>query len=294
WASIFPSILRGGGELDVASTPKGRDNLFAELRSNQQFARSVVTLPDAVAAGLAVDPEEIRRSMSDDELFRQEFLCEFLDESSVFLSHELIATVEDASLDKAPDQMRLRCCKGPLYVGVDIGRCRDLTVMWVLETDGEILATRGVRESIGEPFRDQYQGLRELLSLRQVARCCIDAGGIGMALAEAAMDEFGGSRVEPVIFTTAVKDELANRLRLRVEEQKIRIPADEAIRHDWHSVRRSVTMAGPARYDAARSGGGHADRFWAACLAIRAAGQPAVAVEYLRGQGLRFGRPGIW
>ena len=65
----------------MASTPKGRDNLFAELRTNEQFARSIVTLADAVAAGLEVDREEIRRSMDDDELFRQEFLCEFLDES---------------------------------------------------------------------------------------------------------------------------------------------------------------------------------------------------------------------
>ena len=32
-----------------------------------------MTLDDAVAAGLEVDPEEIRRSMKDDELFRQEF-----------------------------------------------------------------------------------------------------------------------------------------------------------------------------------------------------------------------------
>jgi phage FluMu gp28-like protein len=294
WASIFPTILRGGGELDVASTPKGRDNLFAELRTNDRFARSVVTLPDAVAAGLDVDPEEIRRSMSDDELFRQEFLCEFLDESSVLLSHELIATVEDVSLEKGCDPAGLRRCKGPLYVGVDIGRCRDLTVMWVLEADGEVLVTRAVRESTGEPFREQYQALRELLSLRRVARCCIDASGIGMALAEAAVDEFGGSRVEPVTFTAAVKDELASRLRLRVEEQTIRIPADEAIRNDWHSVRRSVTTAGPARYEAARSGAGHADRFWSACLAVRAAGQSAGAIEYLRGPGLRFGREGIW
>ncbi len=294
WASIFPTILRGGGELDVASTPRGRDNLFAELRTNERFARSVVTLHDAVAAGLEVDPEEIRRSMSDDELFRQEFLCEFLDGSSVLLSHELIAAVEDASLSKDVDVTWQRRRNGPLSVGVDIGRCRDLTVMWVLEREGEVLVTRGVRESVGEPFRDQYRALRELLSLREVARCCIDAGGIGMALAEAAVDEFGGSRVEPVTFTGAIKDELANRLRLRVEERTIRIPADEAIRNDWHSVRRSVTTAGPSRYEASRSGGGHADRFWAACLAVRAAGQSAGVIEHLRGPSLRFGREGIW
>ncbi len=37
WAAMFPSLLRGGGELDVASTPKGKDNMFAKLAENSQF-----------------------------------------------------------------------------------------------------------------------------------------------------------------------------------------------------------------------------------------------------------------
>jgi hypothetical protein len=125
WAAVFPSVLRGGGELDVASTPKGRDNLFALLRDNPQFAHSVVTLPEAVAAGLKVDPDEIRRSMHDEELYRQEFLCEFLDEASALLTYEQIGRVEDPWLDKQFDLGRLGGLKGPLYVGVDGGGDRE-------------------------------------------------------------------------------------------------------------------------------------------------------------------------
>lgn len=312
WAAMFPSVLRGGGELDVASTPKGRDNLFAQLRDNPQFAHSVVTLPEAVAAGLSVNPEEIRRSMHDEELYRQEFLCEFLDEASAFLTYEQIKRVEDPRLDKEFDLQRLSELKGPLYAGVDIGRHRDLTVIWVVEEvekagetpvsnvkAGEtpappVLVTCAVRETAGEPFREQSAAIHELLSLRQVRRCCIDAGGMGLPLAEAAIEAFGGTRVEAVTFTAGVKDEMASRLRLRVEEGSICIPMDESIRNDWHSVRRSVTAVGPARYDAARSGDGHADRFWAACLAVRAAGAPAGVVEALRGPALRFARSGVW
>lgn len=361
WAAVFPSVLRGDGELDVASTPKGRDNLFALLRDNPQFTHSVVTLPQAVAAGLNIDPEEIRRSMNDEELYRQEFLCEFLDEASAFLTCEQIGRVEDPLLDREFDLRRLGECRGPLYVGVDIGRHRDLTVMWVLEevsnsgtpvgcemisaqeaggegrrrgdaealgrgdkgtrgqgdggTGGQktppeaqrvralsaseaphsLLVTRGVRETAGEPFREQAAAIHAILSLRQVRRCCIDAGGMGLPLAEAAVEAFGNSRVEAVTFTAAIKDQMASRLRLRVEEGSIRIPLDEAIRNDWHSVRRSVTSAGPARYEAAHGGGGHADRFWAACLAVRAAGGGETGpIEALRGPGLRFARNGVW
>ena len=125
-------------------------------------------------------------------------------------------------------------------------------------------------------------------------RCRIEAGGLGMALAEAAVSEFGASRVEAVTFTPGIKDELATRMRIRVEEGSIRIPVDEAIRNDWHSIRRTVATTGPARYEAERSPSGHADRFWAACLAVRAAGTRAAAIEGMRGAALRFQRSGIW
>ena len=299
WATVFPSALRGNGEIDIASTPKGLDNMFAQLRNNEQFEHSTVTLDDAIAAGLEIDPKKIRQSMNDDELYRQEFNCEFLDESSAFLSYEQIAKAQDPQLSTGFNLAQLTQCRGNLYCGVDIGRVRDLTVMWVLEAVNGTLITRAVRESVNEPFRQQQDALHRLLANRLVRRCCIDAGGIGMAIAEAAVEKFGESRVEPVTLTLAIKDRLASRLRLKVEESTIRIPADEAIRNDWHSVRRSVTAVGPARYEAGRAEGSHADRFWAACLAVRAsemAQNTAISGEVANIQtaSFRYARAGVW
>lgn len=297
WAAVFPTALRGHGEIDIASTPKGRDNIFAQLRDNPQFEHSTVTLDDAIAAGLEVDREDIRRSMQDDELFRQEFGCEFLDESTAFLTYEQIAKVEDETLGIEFDLRALAECRGDLFCGVDVGRVRDLTVMWVVERVGGTLMTRAVRETANEPFRQQMDTLRALLALRSVRRCCIDAGGIGMAMAEAAVEAFGSSRVEPVTLTLSNKDRMASGLRLRVEEGAIRIPSEGAIRNDWHSVRRSVTAIGPARYESSRAEGSHADRFWAACLAVRAAesiGEGSGEVELLKAGALRYARAGVW
>ncbi len=298
WAAVFPTALRGGGEIDIASTPKGRDNIFAQLRDNPQFEHSTVTLEDAIAAGMEVDVEQIRASINDDEIYRQEFGCEFLDESSAFLTYEQIGRLEDPTLDGGFDLKRLADCRGDLYCGVDIGRVRDLTVMWVFEASEGTLITRAVRESSNEPFRSQQEALHKLLSIRHLRRCCIDAGGIGMAMAEAAVESFGSSRVEPVTLTAATKDQLASRLRLRVEDATLRIPCDPGIRSDWHSVRRSVTAFGPARYDSTRAGGSHADRFWAACLAVRAADSGAAGmggeIGAIRGTELRYARNGIW
>jgi len=131
WAAMFPTLLRGDGELDVASTPQGKSNLFYQLRDNPEFSATTLTLPDAVTQGLNVDIEKMRAAMSDDVLFRQEFLCEFLDESSAFLTYDQIAACTDPTLTLVEDPFTL--CDDPreFFLGVDIGRLRDLTVLWV-------------------------------------------------------------------------------------------------------------------------------------------------------------------
>lgn len=294
WAAMFPTLLRGDGELDVASTPKGLQNVFAQLRDNDRFSHCTVTLPDAIAQGLDVDLDEIRRSMGDEELFRQEFLCEFLDEATAFLTYEQIARCEDPRLPKDVTLEELRRFHGELFVGVDIGRRRDLTVIWLLSREGEELVTRGLFELSGAPFRAQYGLMSEILSLRGVRRCCMDAGGLGMQLAESAVEDFGPHRVEPVTFTAALKSEMAGRLRVAVEAERIRIPVDESIRNDWHSLQRSVTSSGHFRFEASRSEGSHADRFWAAALAMRAAGDAPGKAEMVRTRALAYARTGSW
>jgi len=293
WASIFPTLLRGDGELDIASTPKGKSNLFYELSRNPRFECHTVTLPDAVAQGLKLDIDEIRASMSDDRLYRQEFLCEFLDESTAFMTYDQIAACEDPTLDKdtPPDEV---AHLPDLVAGVDIGRKHDLTVIWVLQRDADRLVTRAVYELDNLPFRRQYDRLTELLKMPNLHHCCIDAGGVGMQLAEAAVEDFGPHRVEPVAFTNAVKNELAANLRIAVEERRIRIPVDPTIRNDWHSVQRSILAGGAVRYDAARSAAGHADRFWAAALAVRAAGRTSGPKQCLNVRPLAFAHQGAW
>ncbi|UCG15463.1 MAG: hypothetical protein JSV19_09210 [Phycisphaerales bacterium] len=294
WAAMFPTLLRGDGELDVASTPKGLDNVFARLRLNERFSHSTVTLPNAIEQGLDVDLDEVRRSMGDEELFRQEFLCEFLDEATAFLTYEQIAACEDPRLPKEIGVDALGRLTGDQYVGVDIGRKRDLTVIWVVSRNGDELMTRSVFELAGVPFRTQYKLLSDVLSSRRVRRCCIDAGGLGMQLAESAVEDFGRHRIEAVTFTSAFKSELAGRLRVAVEDRRIRIPVDEGIRNDWHSLQRSVTSSGHFRFEASRSLGSHADRFWAAALAVHAAGEPPGRAEMLNIRAPAYARQGTW
>jgi phage FluMu gp28-like protein len=294
WGAMFPTLLRGGGELDVASTPKGRANVFHQLKNNDLFSHHTLTLPDAIGQGLEVDADEMRRAMGDEMLYRQEFLCEFADEATAFITYEQIAACEDPALIPTKTVDSLKGESRDLFVGVDIGRVHDLTVAWVLGRDGEMLDTVAIHELSAAPFRVQFDLICELLSARRVRRCCIDAGGLGMQLAEQAVERFGGHRVEAVTFTPGLKSQIATALRIVVEARRIRIPCDERIRNDWHSVERMVTASGHFRLSATRHEGSHADRFWAAALAVHAADIGGGKVESMTVAPLHFARTGTW
>jgi phage FluMu gp28-like protein len=185
---------------------------------------------------------------------------------------------------------------GHVFLGVDIGRRRDLTVLWLLEeenpeapAEARSYVTRGVLALERRPFAQQKAVLDGLLGERieirldfrfVVRRAAIDATGLGAMLAEELAAKWG-ARVEPVVFTAAVKEALAVRVKRLLEERRLKIPDDPAIRAALGAVKRYVTAAGTVRFDAERTdAAGHADHFWALALALAAAEEPGLSVEY--------------
>lgn len=274
WAALFPSITRSRDlRLRVASTPRGKSNAYYRLWEGAErlgtqsvWSRHRTDIYEAVADGLPVDPEELREGLNDELAWQQEYLLEFLEEATAYLSYELLATCEDANATTDLLMDEIDPTQGDLYLGVDIGRQRDLTVMWLLQRVADVSWTRRVVELQGTSFAAQREVLYGLLP--RVKRACIDATGLGMQLAEEAQRKF--AQVEPVTFTAAVKSDLATTLRRSFEDRTVRIPISNEVREDLHSVRRVVTSAGNIRFDAERDAAGHADRFWALALATHA------------------------
>lgn len=273
WAALFPTITRNRRlRLAVSSTPNGKSNKFWQLWDESQrspesiWSAHKTDIHQAVAEGLAIDVEELRKGISDELAWQQEFLLEFLEENTAYLSYELIATCEDwdATTDTLTEDLDRSL--GDLYLGMDIGRKRDLSVIWLTQRVGDVAWTRRVIELVNVPFATQREVLYGLLPI--VKRACIDATGLGMQLAEEAKRRF--AHVEEVTFTSAVKSDMATTMRRAFEDRTVRVPKDDLIREDLHSVQRVVTSAGNVRFDAERDQASHADRFWALALALHA------------------------
>jgi hypothetical protein len=170
-----------------------------------------------------------------------------------------------------------------------------------------IAVARLVRTFSNTPFSEQLAFARELLCMRRavgavgepplqgeflIRRACIDSTGMGAPLAESLEQEFG-PRVEPVTFTAAVKEDMAYRVRRRMEQRLDLIPDAPQIARAFGAVKKLVTMAGNTRFDAERTDLGHADEFWAKALADLAAEQP-VASSLSDGAIVGTPRAAVW
>jgi phage FluMu gp28-like protein len=183
------------------------------------------------------------------------------------LSYELINPVER---DNILNDL-LSNITGDLYVGMDIGRKNNPSVIWILEKLGELLYTRKVIALKNIPYKDQRKILYDVLSHKNFRRACMDATGLGNQLSEEAQDDYGKLRVEPIMFTPKVKEELASYTYIMVEGRKVLIPRDKIIREDFYSVKAVTTSSGNVRYEAEQTkDGGHADYFFAFALALLA------------------------
>jgi phage FluMu gp28-like protein len=301
WAVAYPGIT-WGGTLAAWSTHRGSFTFFNELVTEARHKGNPkgislhrVTLQDALDDGLLYklqqklpesDPrfmmdeaeyfDFIRAGCADEESFQQEFCCVPADDAGAFLTYEEIAACEYPHGEAWASD--LADAKNPLYVGVDVGRDHDLTVIWVVEAVGSIRLTRKIIELRAETFDAQEHALYEVLALPQMRRCCIDRTGIGRQFFERAERRFGRYRVEGVNFTGPVKEELAYPLRAAFEDCSIRVPNTPQIRSDLRSIRKETTKSGNIRITADRGKNGHADRFWALALALHAGKRSAVAL----------------
>lgn len=271
-------------------------------------------LRDPITGEVLHDAEALRIALADDEIWAQEALCEILDEATAYLTYELIQSCEDETIQATPpwvarlveqaeaaygDYRRsqvdatidfekiLDLSKGSaflgteVYLGLDIGRKRDLTVLWLLNQIGSSLITLAAIPLARQPFYVQQKILFTILEHFPVRRACIDQTGLGMQLAESAADRFGAYRVEGITFSAANKEAMAGGLRPAMEDKRVAIPVEPMIRNSLHSVKRIPTTTGHFRFDAERSEQtGHADHFWGLALAVHAAeGGPAWSLE---------------
>lgn len=228
------------------------------------------------------------------EIFEQEYMCVPSDDATAFLSYDLIATCTMSGNDNlnvtkentvtfAGQKGEIRYLRlydsldklneiaVPLYVGVDVGRDHDLTVIWVFAKILGTLIPVLIIEMYRVEFERQEKELYSVLDLTYTMRACIDNTGIGKQFTERAQKKYGQYKVEACTFTTQFKEQIAYPVRSSFEDRTLKVPDDELIIADLRAIKKENTIAGNIRFYADRGKNGHADRFWALALSKHAA-----------------------
>jgi phage FluMu gp28-like protein len=303
-----------GGQLEAISAYRVNGSpasVFARLCADAKASNPLgwsfyrVTIEDAAAQGLvekinqvtgakwtrAAWLADLHRKQRTESAWQSQYLCQPQDDGGALLPYAMLAACEVDALSPVVNGPLPAPDVGPLYLGVDIGRQHDLTVLWVVQRVGDVLWTRYVRELAKTTFREQEAILRKVIGHPRMVRCCIDATGIGAMLAENLQQDFGAYQVEAITFTNAVKLELGMPLLRAFDDRAIRIPALPAVREDLHKVRKTATAAGNVRLEAESDDAGHADRFWSLALALHAAGGESVYFAPVAVDGDLWARP---
>ncbi len=322
WTAVSP-IITWGFRLHVISTPNGMQGRFYRIWTGNErlspevieecaskeskdlrlywlkkhgledrWSRHFVDIHRAKADGHPVDIDEQREIAGDELTWLQEYCGKFLDEGLAVLPYELLKKGYDDRATFALDFDNVRQY-GPLFGGYDVARKRDLAVLWVNERlkTGQFLQRACVTLKQSE-FSTQEQVLSD--HMPYLRRICIDATGMGEQLAENMQKRFGEVRVEAVSLNGGRPASLVSKIRKLYEATPSRqLTAEDAqIRRDFHSVHRTHTEMGNVRYSAPRGKDGHADRFWAASLALEAADQDPGSFKDARSVGPRRMRSG--
>ncbi len=214
--------------------------------------------------------DAIRRTLTDEE-YREQYLCEFLDESYAFMPYDLIRACVDADaeiergLRSDPD--------ADMFYGYDVARSSqgDNAVLAGVAVVGGKRHVRVMSAVRGESFDEQLRLVGAHADRKTTRAVVVDATGMGRMPAE----QLGAAHynVTGVDFTNKLKAELAQRMKIAFERREILIPDDDDLIADIHSIRKSYTGSNNVAYDAPRTAAGHGDRFWALALAIRASAQ---------------------
>lgn len=258
YRSLYP-VITWGYKIRIVSRPFGQSNKFYEIWNDVErypdYRRYEYDIHRAIADGLPVDVEELRRNFDEDG-FAENYLCRFIDESTSYIPYDLIRN----NLGEYTGS------DGDNYLGIDIGRKHDSTILYIGCKLRDKVWTRQVREVKHSSFEDQKVQIREVIEQYRIKGGAMDSTGLGMQVAEELHEEF--SFLTPVSFTNQIKEGMATRVKRMLEKSELVIPDDSTLITDIHSIRRTITKAQNPVFDANRTSTGHADRFWALALML--------------------------
>lgn len=238
---VWPQLLRPmlgtthGPALFLLS-PRGRNHAYDLYQLGLSGDRNWASFHWRSDQSPYFSREEFERAKRQlpERIFQQEYEAVFLDGGGEVFRH-----VDTAIAPYAPRD-------DYTVMGVDLGRVRDFTVLWAMNSAGE---TVEVQRFTDLDWSIQKVRIIEMAVRLQVRRVLIDATGMHVG-ADAVVNDLQAAYipVEPVVISAPVKRAMVEGLMVRFDTGAIRIPAEAA--EEFRAFTFETSRSGHDRYSA--------------------------------------------
>ena len=275
-------------EISTPNGTAGQGEVFWLKYTSPAFAdysRHHIDIDQAIADGFPITAQQARDTCLSDDEYRQEFGCEFTAGAAEYFSRSLLEGSLSAKPNGEPD---FRC------VGIDVASERDLTALVTVERYGAACWISAPLLVSGLPYETGPAGIGQDAVIaaycRHLAPDCviIDASGDGAILYGRLLHSLPGVNLKPHSFHKNGREwKLAHVPRMRHDMEQGLLCITDAygqrftgpnaddwaaqnrpvMVEDFLSVQRKQLDTGPT-FSSPRTKDGHADAFWAACMAF--------------------------
>lgn len=304
WAALYPIIanpLRGELKLRIISTPNGVENMFYDLCvGDNNFSKHQTTVHDAVAAGLELDIEQLRKGLPP-SAFQQEFEGVFLgddDPGKVFSPLDVDHAVDEEIAEERGDAVAFcdfaaggdecvfACMVGNKVLPLRCWRAKD-----TMESVGRFIL-------LFKEYETKY-GL-------QVQNIYGDAGGLGMPMLDRLAE--AGFQINRVNNGTGSKDprymnlgtEIYFKASETLQKRSIILPRDNTLIEQLKARKWEIMSSGKLRLESKAKLVGSPDRadavagcLWARSFTQYKLNYSTLAREYIDEEEMED-RPGFW
>ena len=207
---LQPTTIAKGRKTVLASTPRGTNKFYDLFMLGLEPDSNVKSFKYTWEANPNLDIEEIqniKRSIPD-AVFRQEYLCEFTDNGSVFNNLRDICI-----MNEWPTPV------GNLYCGIDIGLFHDYAVATIFDTNGNLVDM--YRSKTGSINKLNTE-LEQFLKKHKPIKTLLELNNVGVSAYEYLYPRIKG--LEGFKTTAISKGDLINQLQNSIDDKKIKLP----------------------------------------------------------------------
>jgi phage FluMu gp28-like protein len=270
---LYPMLATTDGVLIASSTPWSRDSVFYRMSQSRDFSKHVATCEDVVKAGLIKQSfiDQMREELPE-ERFRREFYSEFVEDSDAWLPQSLIVQCIESELNLLEFS---DLASGMFYVGCDLGKHQDASVVSVLErsNDNMLRLVHVHRFPLKTEYASVIGYIKSIVDRWKVIRqVYVDCTGVGDYIVED-MKKCGLGNVTGVTFTLQTKEEMATILREKMRAGNVRIPyvpankpRDLDLTAELNVERYELLKTGHVKFSHPENG--HDDVFWSVALGV--------------------------